>query len=1427
MVTGLRRMGAEGAPLRACAGPLGLYLPGVLALLCGAAVVGLPDGTARAETPPSAAEWSPAPAPRELSGVPPELRRWRDWILDGHEIRRCPFLYNDPVQRYCAWPLSLRLELDEQGGSFSADWMVEIPSLVLLPGGVGQWPRRVVVDGAARQPLQQRQDRPELYLEAGWHRLEGRFEWAERPEVLLVPPGSGLLELRLDGVSTPRPRLEEDGRLWLREPDVSAPRVAEAPEQGLDLAVVRLLGDDIPQQLLTRLLLEVSGPEREVLLGELLPAGALPMEVSGQLAARLEEDGRLRVQLRPGSWRLDIRSRQPGPVQSLVLPDTEAPLPREETWAFQAHPQLRQVRLEGAVPVDAGLTRAPPDWWGFPVYQVQAGSELRFAPILEEKPTPSGAGPPAEIPPRLGLEREMWLDFDGQGFTVLDKLRGGRGQSGRLHVTPELRLGRVQLNGEPQYVTRRRGSERWGLNLRGASLDLLAESRYEGSPRHFPAGGWEQSLQKIAVLLHLPPGWRLFTVTGPDQVQAGEDWVRFWNVYKLFSVLFATVVVSWMFNFRWSLVTLLAMVLCWNEFRGFQGSGWFFVLAGLGLLRVLRGDAYPTLNRIVRGYSWAAWWLLVLFQLPFVLGQLSDGIYPQLKYPDVLVQAPSSDGVRHEKVGVIALQAAPPGLDGLDVRGAAPAALEVDPELRLGTGPGLPTWDWRRVRMSWDNPVRQGQRMSLWLISPSQNLLLCVARVFLVLALLYLLLRALLPRGDSSPGASPAQAPPGASVASLWLVGLLLPGLVGVPDAARAEFPSPELLNEYEKRLLQAPECLPECAQLQRLRVFLRDERLELRLEVHAREWVAVPLPGGRDAWLPATLLIADEHVQDDMEGASRLVDNRLLMRMSPGVHQVLAAGPAPPEAVLNLPLALRPQRLELDLGPGWKQDGAVLDTPQGPLLRLRRTQQSEQEAVPGGLRETASVLEPEDFPVFLKVRRRISLDAAQWRVHSWVRLETPAALGTVRQRVPLLPGESVLSDSVTVENGAVLVDLGGLRRELEWESILEERERLELKASVQNSWVESWELINRSQVEVEHQGLQPLPQEQQPSGTGLYWRPWPGERVELRMISLQSVDGPELTIESVQAELRAGAELSSLDLDLQLRAGRAGEEKLLLPPGMQVRSVWRGSSALQVLQQDRELLLELLPGEQHFRIEGEIAEGIGGWFRFPELRLPAPAVNVDWVLGLGRERWSVLMGGPLLGPVVLFWPVLLVIILLALLLGGNLGVRRFTPLRSWHWLLLGLGLTQCGGFLAGLVIVSWFYAMALRERYAQRLEPGHFNIVQSSLVLLTLIFAFTLLDVIRLSLLGQPEMQIAGNGSTAEVLRWFQDQGAEQLPRPWVLSFPMWSYRALTLAWALWLAIFVVKHSLVWGWRCFSTGGLWHVPGSSGKMPDPEEKTP
>ncbi len=69
--------------------------------------------------------------------------------------------------------------------------------------------------------------------------------------------------------------------------------------------------------------------------------------------------------------------------------------------------------------------------------------------------------------------------------------------------------------------------------------------------------------------------------------------------------------------------------------------------------------------------------------------------------------------------------------------------------------------------------------------------------------------------------------------------------------------------------------------------------------------------------------------------------------------------------------------------------------------------------------------------------------------------------------------------------------------------------------------------------------------------------------------------------------------------------------------------------------------------------------------------------------------------------------------------------------------------------------------------------------------------------------------MWIMGNGSNNYFLQWFQDRSEAAFPQAWIFSVHVLFYRIAMLAWALWLALAMLRW-LRWGWGCFSHNGIW-----------------
>ena len=174
-------------------------------------------------------------------------------------------------------------------------------------------------------------------------------------------------------------------------------------------------------------------------------------------------------------------------------------------------------------------------------------------------------------------------------------------------------------------------------------------------------------------------------------------------------------------------------------------------------------------------------------------------------------------------------------------------------------------------------------------------------------------------------------------------------------------------------------------------------------------------------------------------------------------------------------------------------------------------------------------------------------------------------------------------------------------------------------------------------------------------------------------------------------------------------------------------------------------------------------------------------------------------------GPAVLYWAQLIVLLAAAWLLSRYAP----TPLRFRHWLLLGLGFSAFA-WSAYAAVVAWLILLGLRARAAvASWRAGLFDLMQVGLALLTAIALGVLVAAVPGGLLGQPDMHIAGMGSSALQLHWFADRSADALPVAGVFSLPLWTYKLAMLAWALWLANALIGW-LRWAFDAWSTGGYW-----------------
>jgi hypothetical protein len=1350
--------------------------------------------------------------------VPEVLQPWVNWVLHGQEEQLdCIPRYNDAETLLCGWPSTLDLSLNDQGGTFSQTWLIHHEMRVALPGSPDLWPREIAVDGTGGQVLLQENESPGLVLTPGRHTISGRFFWNSLPESLTIPAESGLVSLMVNQEKIEFPNLDESGELWLKNVPVE-----EKLENQLRIESFRRIDDAIPATILLHFTLDVSGSARQITLGPLYdPEKSTPLALESPLPAKLEQDGRLLVQVRPGQYTLTLRLRHAGPLDTLsFFKPADDFWPGEEIWSFHAQPDLRLVEIEGGASVDPLQTSMPQDWQNFPAYRILPGESLVFKEIKRGDPQPA--------PDQLSLDRSLWLRFDGSGYTLQDRINGVKNTRWRLDMDPAITPGRVAVDGNERLITRREASDKAGVELRNGVVNLTAVSTLKGKISTLPATGWDHDFQQVKGRLHLPPGWKLLHASGIDNIPG--TWIKRWTLLDIFVVLIFTIALAKLFSKPLAGIALITLVLIYHE-PGAPRYVWVALLAGYALIRYLPPGKF---RKAVQIYQILAVLSLIIIAIPYSVEALRVGIYPQLARPwdsmteHALVQevattppSPASpmaaleemstmdemspemeemDGQREDKGLYVRKRTLSKSMASLPEpsgsRGAQVA--QYDPKALTQTGPGMPGWlPFETVNFSWSGPVTRDQSVSFALIGPTTNLILAFVRVFLiiVLALGMFGLRFKTKSGFHFTNLEAFK------VFALAGIMLMCPALV-----RSAEIPSPEMLAELQTRLLEKDECFPACSDIAGIHVAISPARLSMDLEIHTRLDAAVPVPGHAQHWLPVEVMLDDQPAQ----GLFR-TENTLWILVPAGQHRVRMAGPVPKQNTLQIPFPIKPRSATVS-AEGWitegiHPDGALEDQLQFKRIVEQDTPQTE-------------ILETGILPPFALVERNLLL-GLEWKIQTTVQRLSPTGSGVVLD-IPLMKGESVITEGIRVQDGMAKISLGADETRKTWESFLAPGDSILLEHGKTSAWTEIWKVDVSPIFHLEYEGIPVILHK---TGTRWYptWHPWPGESVTLNISRPAGIDGQTLTLEKSHLVLKPGRKTTAANLLLSINSSQGGRHDILLPPDAQLQEVAINGAVQPIRQEKQKVSLPITPGHQEIKLSWMESRGMSTNFKSSPVNLGAPSVNASVDVHLPGNRWPLFTGGEqLAGPAVLFWSVIIIVFLLAL----GLSKTGWTPLKFHHWFLLGIGLSM-STLASGLIVAGWLIALNFREK-GDSLEGQSFNLMQAGLAALTVIALGQLVFAVSSGLLGHPDMNIIGNGSNSGLLRWYQDVSAPSLPGAWVFSIPMFFYRIAMLAWALWLSFWLVG-TLKWGWRQFTSPKIWaprQPRMKKGKGPNSESST-
>ncbi len=1326
--------------------------------------------------------------------IPSSLAPWQGWVLHGVEEELCPVSYNNAEQHWCVWPSKLSLTLEPTHGKFTLEAAHYNKGWVPLPGDDEVWPEKVKVNNKPN-PVGLFQGRPAVYLEPGDYHIEGEWHFDKLPDNLTIPPTTGIVSLILEGKEIAQPDRDKIGKIWLRKP-IQAQTEAEA----FSFKVFKLIEDEIPLIENTLLRLTVSGQPREVSIGPVLDANTLPMAVRSPLPGKLEENGMLRLQIKPGTWDIMIQSRNVKRQDILSVSKHQSPWPNEEVWSVKMNPSLRLIDIEGAPSLDPQQTQMPPEWKNYPAFLLQEGKQLK---LVEKR-----RGIETHQIEQLNLQRNMWLDFSGKMLTIKDNLTGNVQNHWRLQVDKNTHLGRVNIDGQDKLITKLSPQDPDGVEIRQGQLNLTAVSQVSKGVK-LSAVGWDFDVQSLSTLLYLPPGWKLLGARGVDKVT--DAWLEDWSLLDLFLVFVIAASVMKLCGKKWACIALVTLALIYHE-KGAPLYSWLNIIASIALLNVIPDG---TFKKWMRRYYYLSFVVLIVVSLPFLIKQVREAIYPQLSvtytYPPLMAQAggrleqevsnaamgPKSRAllaVPARKMGAVLAQASP-------VAHAPVIPLEdYDPNAKVQSGPGVPDWQWEPHQLNWNGPVLKDQILSLWILPASLVSILKLLQVALVLLLIYGL-SSFRTKPEKEPNSSALTQSRVSSFSWLWFLPFLAL-LSGTPHSlfAQDSFPNDKLLDDLRERLLEPPGCLPDCAEISRMQIDIKLNQLTVRMMAQAVTDTAIPLPSTLAQWMPQTVLV-DGQAQSNLLFSE---NQQLMLKLSQGVHEVILTGPIGLQDKFEISVPLVPKTVEATTE-GWNVEGIFRQKLQGQNVYFSRLKPMDQ-------KNQLLRFEPGRIPSFVRLQRTLRL-GLDWEMVSEVTRLSPNQ-GAINLTIPLLPDEAILSDKVEVKDGNAFIVLNGDEQRTLWKSKLKIVPQLNLTALATPNVKEVWQLEAVSQWHCDFHGI-PVIHQQDPQGKWLpTWEPWPNEKVSIDITRPEGVAGATLTIENSRLQVSPGKRATENTLRYTMRANLGGTHSVEIPSTAEIKEILINGERQPLSAEQGKITLPVNPGMQDVEISWRAKDALRTFFKTPRVKLNEKNTNSIIDLQISKDRWILGLGGPLFGPAVLFWGMLVVVALLSF----GLGKSKLTPLNVIQWFLLATGLLVASPW-AVVCAVAWFVALDQRKHLIPSVDLYTFRFIQVGCILLTIVFAVSLFTSISHGLLGVPNMQL-GAPSTSLIeshfdlpsvyqLQWYQDTNSDLLPRAWVFSLPLLVYRLLMLVWALWLALSLLKW-MRWGWDCFASQGLW-----------------
>lgn len=1377
--------------------------------------------------------------PFEQEHLPEALKGWDKWVMDGVLSDNCRYSYNNKNKQFCFFLSELSLDISPKSLEFTQNVTLLADGYVQIPGSVGSFPVKATVNNKDF-PIILKGGKAYVNLEQGKYTIVGQIKSMEEIRNVIVPENAAILNVYKLGVEVKNPTVD-NGVLRLETKST-----ARGETDDLTVFVYRKIYDDIPLSMNVHLSLNVTGKERVENLGKIIPENFALVSINSNLSTYVHKNGDLMVEVKPGNNIVDISLRQISPSLDLKLDNSPV---EQEIWVFENDDTRRVIQVPVMLrSVQAQNTSLPQAWKRLPAYEVSKGNKFTLKAIPFDKNRPDSLRLQRDIKLAFAGDLYSISDnisgtfYDDERLSVVSPLTfysssiNGEPQAitstkdnpdsgieirkGSANIQNILRVENSNKNIPAAGYNKIFDSVTWNLQL-APGYKLFYASGADSVSNSWISNWNLMSVFLVALLTvsvyHLFGFWKALVAAGAFVLICPVFFAFIAISFIICGVIFIQrhieedkKVQKFLSFIKYSLCLFLliaSFAFAVNHLRqamypGLESVSMTFLmnfidyrfLAIFYLVSVVVYMFYNVYKNPQRSMTRKVVYTILFFLfigfsgIVSIAGYfLSYGYFPD-RYDTFYEE--SVDTFRSSSVKEVAY-AAPSvakmkSSSLLDKGYAKYQSLNAIKNIAQ-TGVGFPSWtDYKNKSTLYINgPVDSGDIFSLYLISPTINVILSFMRVILGFVVLYWLLdKRVIMRNINLKNISQ-------KLAVLAFVFLLFN-----PLSARAEagsIPSDSMLKELETKLNRnyIPSCIPDCISIPEASLTQSNKELVLSFKVYSNDDnLVLPLPTIKSAGVGYAKLqkLIKNGVNADIVSENNIlyvpIDKNtnifeLYYELDDSSNSFIFSSYIP----INY--------IETNLS-DFSLSAMGDNNQKLQNFQINRVKKNEDSVIVQE-KEEVSRLEPETYFI---VYRTFDISSI-WEVKTKiVRINNLTEVSSFN--LPTLSGEKILTtDGVLLKDG-VRLSFSPNEKEKELVSIVPVEQDITLKSpQATMGYKEIWKFKIDNIWSFKYDGVT------QSSSNNQYitFNPYYGEVLNMSIVAPNSVDGYVVTIDDVNQDTSLGRDVLETNISLKLRASESGVHDIVLPENTSIKSLTVGGKTYPITINDNVFTIPVVQGVNNISFTAETKEAIGNVISIPEYDLNAPMVDIKQSVKVPYKKWILYIDGPVKGTAVLFWSMLPVWLIAAL----ALSCFKFMPLKFIHWFVLLLGLSQTS-LIFTIIIVLWFALIGLKSKLGAKSSIE--KILQVAIPLLTLAFIYSLFRGVYSGLLGNWNMNIQGYRSYLSSgfanLGWYQDISMGKLPTPKVFTLPIAIYRTIMVLWSIWLSVYFVRWAR-WGFAIYN----------------------